>query len=1044
MSARALTTNAQAKRRPEEDSEPLLESSSRLESRGDQSSTSVLMDLAGVDLPATSHGKRPVRRNSTAAIQQTPRVEEAAFDGYEELSAADEPTLEDMEEGEVEATSEDETLDRNIMRAVRNFRKAGDRDNMYRLVKHYRSPRDVSPFARKPTATEKQVAESFPLPSKHTIYMYNACLDALIDVRRPGESIAIILEVYNEMLERDLIPNTVTYQHVIKALSLREMDVWTAIKQWEDQKRWGRIMAQAHLVVFDEEVAAEKDLVMEGYKAEANLDSAIKLFRAASLVNVHQKYLRSVYAHFIEAASRQPEPNLEVVMEVFRQGQRSGAHGMRRLYEHIFTCFGKAKNVEGLQQLWAEYQQGEKEGKDGFDKEWNNERPSTSTTRPYVSSPEVIEALRQHNYCAAIQAFVVAGEPDIAFEIFEKMKPIKAAEDDGNSNALSPLSPPSPPPVSRDTIGDVLEALVSNGYLDRALEWYPRAMALVQETGNPTLHPASVYRLSDALILAGNWREAVNVVEDYTRSRKGGRGTVAGDKTRLRHLYFTILAHAAQAEPEEAGHLLAYLPRIMSPDNSNPDNEPSTSEAKVPVPPHTLFLDPKLITLHFDVMLKLSRYTEFAKTLDYFDVDLKRSAWFLEPIASRIGKTDIPFDDLIATLRAMQRHEVWPEEMVCQRLVSSYIEKRTKIASANELKLEQEDWLRMLRAFTALPKKKVKEGEYDDHLAKFLEDLAELNGAKRNFFASEGKSDQHGLLARYVLDRFGRERATQMLQGVYGEEMTQTLIPPVMAVREASPKASPKASTAAESSMFSIPSTPESMSSAPTSPMHVRSELQLDPQLSNRVDAHARTRPVITPREAYELYRKGLSEGSATHPDVCHRLIVALARAGDEAAARDVYLSAQQIIAIAVQPLYQQRAWLAIEDGMLSACCHLGHLEQAGMHRARIIEAGMHPSADSYATMISCSKDTTDDALVARELFDESRAMGLKPNLFLYNTVISKLSKARKAEMALELFKHMKASKIAPSSVTYGAVIVSLSILRGIKLIVTECLLSSR
>jgi pentatricopeptide repeat protein len=59
-------------------------------------------------------------------------------------------------------------------------------------------------------------------------------------------------------------------------------------------------------------------------------------------------------------------------------------------------------------------------------------------------------------------------------------------------------------------------------------------------------------------------------------------------------------------------------------------------------------------------------------------------------------------------------------------------------------------------------------------------------------------------------------------------------------------------------------------------------------------------------------------------------------------------------------------------------------------------------------------------------MFDESQRLGVKPNLYLYNTIISKLSKARKVELALELFAHMKATGIRPSSVTYGAVMVRL------------------
>lgn len=55
--------------------------------------------------------------------------------------------------------------------------------------------------------------------------------------------------------------------------------------------------------------------------------------------------------------------------------------------------------------------------------------------------------------------------------------------------------------------------------------------------------------------------------------------------------------------------------------------------------------------------------------------------------------------------------------------------------------------------------------------------------------------------------------------------------------------------------------------------------------------------------------------------------------------------------------------------------------------------AGGVPSADSYGALISAIKDTTDDATVAIDLFEESQRLGTRPNTFLYNTIISKLSR---------------------------------------------------
>ena len=48
---------------------------------------------------------------------------------------------------------------------------------------------------------------------------------------------------------------------------------------------------------------------------------------------------------------------------------------------------------------------------------------------------------------------------------------------------------------------------------------------------------------------------------------------------------------------------------------------------------------------------------------------------------------------------------------------------------------------------------------------------------------------------------------------------------------------------------------------------------------------------------------------------------------------------------------------------------------------------------------------------------------GIKPNLVLYNNIISKLAKARKADYALEIFRQMKNSGVPPSNITYSAII---------------------
>jgi pentatricopeptide repeat protein len=117
--------------------------------------------------------------------------------------------------------------------------------------------------------------------------------------------------------------------------------------------------------------------------------------------------------------------------------------------------------------------------------------------------------------------------------------------------------------------------------------------------------------------------------------------------------------------------------------------------------------------------------------------------------------------------------------------------------------------------------------------------------------------------------------------------------------------------------------------------------------------------------------------------------------------------------------------WATIENSMIIAKGHAGDGPWADAHRVRLLEYGTTPTADAYGALIQCVKDTTDDTARALEYFHESQTRGVQPNIFLYNTTISKLAKARKAEYALELFQNMKKSRIAPSSITYGAVIAA-------------------
>ncbi|KAK0560398.1 hypothetical protein OC844_003784 [Tilletia horrida] len=168
--------------------------------------------------------------------------------------------------------------------------------------------------------------------------------------------------------------------------------------------------------------------------------------------------------------------------------------------------------------------------------------------------------------------------------------------------------------------------------------------------------------------------------------------------------------------------------------------------------------------------------------------------------------------------------------------------------------------------------------------------------------------------------------------------------------------------------------------------------------------------------------------GNGCYPDAVafKELIMACGRANDLGLVREVYsLAAVMLAHMERGSEAQLRAWYSIEDAVLSALAHSGDAGGANAHRRRLLSAGGVPSANSYAALIATVKDTTDDAQAARDLWHESRQLGVVPNIYLYNAIISKLSRARKAYPALQLFDEMRRPphNLQPTSVTYGAIV---------------------
>ncbi|BEI85994.1 hypothetical protein CcaverHIS002_0602810 [Cutaneotrichosporon cavernicola] len=887
----------------------------------------VLQDLAGLDLGRPGRVSQR-RRNSTASVV---RSETEEIPGY------------------VAPAEAEVSPDAKIYNAISQLGRS-DPELVHRIIDYYRQPRNSASIKGQP-----DLEENYPLPAGYTVATYNVIIRFLLRQRERGASIAPILDIYNEMLARDVVPNLRTTTFVIHALCVREEDVSAASHRWLNEMESQKLRQQAGVPVATE---ADKNAaeVIDGYQHEQNFASALNLYRVSSTFFKNSRVPRNVNTldDLLAAAASSiglphaPTPeSIEFLLNELDKVATQPLDGVAA----AFQLLAAKKDLDAIKSLWERVLAG---------------RPDLSSNSTY-GTPALVTQIE------AAKAFVAAGD---------KAKALEIANTDGQGRTLISYR--------------VVSALAEAGDIDEAVK-------LLREVGNESQRSDSAtIDVAEALIAAGRVKEGVEYAAELRRA-----ALVSGKKVdarRMRNMYARVLAAA-----------------IKNPEDSELMKSIADAAANcAPWPPI------ELVARHIQLLVDTRRYADInplllvggplneqkARTLD-FDRTLLREA-YADVVAS---EASIPV--VLQAIRGFARlgepladaNDSIPLPIT---VVDKYVKSRAGVQNVGELGIQLDGWYRLLQAFEAIPTSHIDAGAADAALGTFMADLAEAQksgGLKLPNTMFTTTSIQQ--LVDILMARLGVEHASELVTNAFGERATH-LLP------------TPEHTPAASESEFTLPPTPDSAQSPPGMLQPVsKHTLHISSKLDGLIDRLHVAMPPVTPVQVYETLRESISrDNTVPAPDVIGRLIAQLARAGEEAKARELYQLAQVVLASCLPDPQQQAAgWRAVEDSMIAACCFLGQLEQAGMHRARIIEAGMAPSADAYATMIASSRDSTDDALVARELFDESQSLGVVPHLYLFNTIISKLSKARKAEMALDLFQHMKAAGIRPSSVTYGAVI---------------------
>ncbi|EIN04319.1 hypothetical protein PUNSTDRAFT_76526 [Punctularia strigosozonata HHB-11173 SS5] len=852
-----------------------------------------------------------------------------------------------------------------------------------------------------------------PAHASSSVQTYNTAFSALNETRKIGSPINVILELYNDMVARSVLPSPHTYTLLIYALTSRDMELQRAMTLIK-YKHGRRQISNGWQEVPLEDPDASR---LARYEAESasSFSSAMALFTSLTSVSSQWRINFSLFVSLLRCAAH--HANIDAAIQIFAQLERQkDTLPPPTVYLHMMAAFVNANDFSGAQQIFAEFLQASRERRVN----WPQSGPASSGNAYDALSDEKRAGYARMGqilmWNKMIEAHMRAGNDEAAVGLLEEMMDSPAEPMFGETDV---------PPAASSTFTTVITGFCRSGDVTTALTWFNR---LLEHKNAPLQHPFASSRDvvrpdSVAWNVMMEHLSKAGMVDDFNRlyvkmkELRNQDGLDAPDTVLAIHTNLRSIDSNPDISDADAVKRLDFIK-----DHCLPDDELAAEFDH-------LYIGQRIVQLY----VKHHAAARGADIMEYFAEQYKRFLpnvqktkgpknkhedrahgvrGFLDKVAAiLLGRstnppTSVPLPLALRVGRLCREFGQVPTITSAAFYLEPYYQAKR---NGESIVLEPKDWetLALSVSILDLPTKEDKVVSTPPNFinagsAAFLNDLKTFGVPLDN-------------LAPYVVTKLIQavyiKQGAEKLQALFthlGREYEQHL--DMSQIRQFSSPVLTK--TPAEDPALARPVTPGD---------HVRVDKEQDKFVSEWTMPGSST----SPNTAYARFEVGAKAGVYPTIETIGRLINGLGRVGEVAKVQELYDAAQLLMSALNhgQRNYLQRVWFTIEDQMVIALAHAGQAEQAHTHRTRVIEQGGAPSADAYGALIQCVKDTTDDTANAMALFDEAQARGVQPNVYLYNTIISKLAKARKADHAIELFQQMKANNIRPTSVTYGAII---------------------
>ncbi|KAF9059767.1 hypothetical protein BDP27DRAFT_448259 [Rhodocollybia butyracea] len=876
----------------------------------------------------------------------------------------------------------------------------------FRAFVHARSSGDYEVALRCINNFRAALTANLVTPSVHD---FNAGLEALYHTRPRGSTLTDIQDLYNSMIRLDIYPNLRTYTTLILAHCDRDREVVWSLKGMDHQ-----LKSRRNLGLSDSSTSQDKAL-KDALMRENNFASAASLFRILRTLSGKENLNVDVFFSLLKCSAHYGA--IDVAIMVWESIEQHSAKPFAAWYKLMIQTFGRAGEIDGAEDIFSDFKEQSAAGK---------------ISNPLRNGDPIHSAVAVWN--VMIEAYCRNGKPDMAVGLLEQMLAPRNSSD--NNQFILPYPAPS-------TYTTIIAGFCNAGDYQSAMAWFNTLVAQSSSPGHsfdPTLSPTRPDTLAWRVLLE-TFSEDQNTLSELNTVWSKCLEFASQDKIPIRPVDRHLVAHtnvqfvkkAVTVNPlledrvQHCSQLLAVAQSTIDLKSTPVSYAPKIWEAYIDLGLPLAGLDFALNYLEAFLPKYHQRpvYREQLNTFNRFFCSLDWTKITSGKVALRSAlKFEALFGQAIINPNALHLH-----------IMRQYTFARSQFMAVVDLEAVEVQRLCEIAAKLEM----IDPQERDDFigLVPFLEDLIE-HGVENFPYLSTLTRDM--ILKALMYDR-SLYQVKALIEELGLTHLMHNLVQLMPAVSTSSPSPPPWTDGSSLEAEPETPLTVPSVTSSDDLPLHtyqnplyeevdfscVPQRPFVDRAVTRNLDQTLVTvsRNPFSLEKTWDVFYRNLSQANKVpSPYTLSRMCQTFGRSKDIPKVKFLYSVAQSLLAtMEHDKQMQSEAWFLIEDGMIIAMAQAGEVDAAHVHRRRILQQGGAPSADAYGGLILNVKETTDDTSNAMTLFNESQMLGVVPNHYLYNNIISKLAKARKADAALELFGKMKMSGPMPSSITYGAVL---------------------